>query len=142
MPRVLPYDHEIKFFPVDQLGFSETTEHSLQNRNSCCKLFHNVSYMFSSYGSRRIRRQMRSQRELRKTIKRIKAFVIICRRNESKRKKHFAFTFHSEDKIETSWCSLFSEVQFLILNSLLQVYLFALILPTRPSGLLMTNWQK
>ena len=52
-----------------------------------------------------MRRQMRSQRELKKTIKTIKAFVIICRRNESKLKKHFAFTIHSEDKIETSWCA-------------------------------------
>ena len=48
---------------------------------------------------------MRSQRELKKTIKRIKAFVTICRRNESKLKKHFAFTIHSEDKIETSRCA-------------------------------------
>ena len=52
-----------------------------------------------------MRRQMRSQRELKKTIKRIKAFVTICRRNESKLKKHFAFTIHSEDKIETSRCA-------------------------------------
>lgn len=83
-----------------------------------------------------MRRQMRSQRELKKTIKRIKAFVIICRRNES----NGTNILRSQSILKTKLRH--RGVRHLMLNSLLQVYLFALILPTRSSGHLMTNWQK